>query len=71
MVRSYILTEHERKILERFLEYGEKLNGFRTLLTYLRKSHKQLETDLNLINEVMRKLSEATDTSSRKKLKKA
>jgi cAMP phosphodiesterase len=58
MVRSYILTEHERKILKRFLENGEKLNGFRTLLTYLRKSHKQLEADLKLINETLQKLRE-------------
>jgi hypothetical protein len=58
MVRSYILTEHERKILKRFLENGEKLNGFRTLLTYLRRSHKQLEEDLKLISETIRKISE-------------
>jgi|YelNatPaOPRAMG01_1025707.scaffolds.fasta_scaffold227384_1 flavodoxin len=57
MVRSYILTEHEKKILKRFLENGEKLNGFRTLLTYLRKSHKQLEEDLKLIKDVLEKLS--------------
>jgi hypothetical protein len=57
MVRSYILTEHERKILKRFLENGEKLNGFRTLLTYLRKSQKTLETDLKLIKDVLEKLS--------------
>jgi cAMP phosphodiesterase len=58
MVRSYILTEHERKILKRFLENGEKLNGFRTLLTYLRRSQKRLEADLKLINETLQKLSE-------------
>ena len=57
MVRSYILTEHERKILKRFLENGEKLNGFRTLLTYLRRNYKQLEEDLKLISKTIQKMN--------------
>jgi len=57
MVRSYILTEHERKILKRFLENGEKLNGFRTLLTYLRRNYKQLEEDLKLISKTIEKMN--------------
>jgi len=58
MVRLYILTEYERKMLQRFLEKGEKLNGFRNLIYNLKKGQKQLEEDLKLINEVMQKLSE-------------
>jgi hypothetical protein len=57
MVRLYILTEYERKMLQRFLEKGEKLNGFRNLIYNLKKSHKQLESDLKLINETLQKLS--------------
>jgi len=58
MVRLYILTEYERKMLQRFLENGEKLNGFRNLIYNLKKGKKTLEADLKLINEVMRKLSQ-------------
>jgi hypothetical protein len=41
MVRlCYILTEYERKMLQRFLENGEKLNGFRNLIYNLKKAIK-------------------------------
>ncbi|MEM3000235.1 MAG: hypothetical protein QXX34_06920 [Candidatus Bathyarchaeia archaeon] len=58
MVRSYILTEHERKILERFIKEGERLNGITTLMTYLRKSHHLLTKDMQLINEALEKYSQ-------------
>jgi hypothetical protein len=57
MVRLYILTEYERKMLQRFLENGEKLNGFRNLIYNLKKGHKTLESDLKLIKDVLEKLS--------------
>jgi len=56
MVRLYILTEYERKMLQRFLENGEKLNGFRNLIYNLKKGKKTLENDLKLINEALQKL---------------
>ncbi|MEM3579341.1 MAG: hypothetical protein QXL54_03850 [Candidatus Bathyarchaeia archaeon] len=55
MVRSYILTEHERKILERFIKNGERLNGITTLMTYLRKNLKRLKEDMQLIDEALQK----------------
>ena len=58
MVREYILTNREREILQRFLEKSEKLNGFSSLIYYLKRSRKTLETDLKLINETLQKLGE-------------
>ncbi|MEM2704754.1 MAG: hypothetical protein QXR45_16535 [Candidatus Bathyarchaeia archaeon] len=55
MVRSYILTEHERKILKRFIETGEKLNGIRTLMAYLRKAQTRLKEDMQLIDKALQK----------------
>jgi hypothetical protein len=57
MVREYILTSREREILQRFLEKGEKLNGFSSLIYYLKRSKKTLETDLKLINETLKHLN--------------
>ncbi|MCS7125186.1 MAG: hypothetical protein NZ932_07240 [Candidatus Bathyarchaeota archaeon] len=55
MARTYILTEHERKILKRFVETGEKLNGLRNLIYIFKKAQKQLEADMQLINEALQK----------------
>lgn len=55
MVRTYILTQRERRILERFVETGEKLNGFTVLIHYLKKARSQLTEDLELINAVINK----------------
>jgi len=57
MVREYILTSREREILQRFLEKGEKLNGFSSLIYYLKRGQKTLESDLKLIEETLQKLS--------------
>jgi hypothetical protein len=35
-MRTYIITEQERKIIRAFLEKGEKLEGFRMLASRLR-----------------------------------
>jgi hypothetical protein len=58
MVREYILTNREKEILQRFLEKGEKLNGFSSLIYYLKRGKKTLEADLKLINETLQKLGE-------------
>ena len=55
-MRTYILTEHERKIVERFLENGEKLDGFRVLLYNIRKAKSKLELDLMLISDLIAKI---------------
>ena len=57
MARTYILTENERKILKRFLETGEKLNGIRNLIYILKKGKNQLEEDYRLINQALEKYS--------------
>lgn len=54
MVRSYILTKHEKVILTRALETGEKLNGYAVLTHHLRKAQKQLKEDLDLIQRTLK-----------------
>ncbi len=49
MVRAYILTTREKTILKRYIETGEKLNGFDILIHYLNKYQTQLNEDLDLI----------------------
>jgi hypothetical protein len=39
------------------LEKGEKLNGFSSLVYYLKRGKKTLEADLKLIKDVLEKLS--------------
>ena len=53
MARTYILTKKERETLQRFLETGEKLNGFSVLIHYLKKARPQLEADLNLVDHAI------------------
>ncbi len=53
MVRNYILTKKERETLQRFMETGEKLNGFSVLVYYLNKARPQLEADLNLVDRAL------------------
>jgi len=48
-MRSYILTERERRILKRFVETGEKLDGFAVLVHHLRKHRDALSEDLGLV----------------------
>jgi len=55
MVRTYLLTERERKILERFVETGEKLSGYQVLTHHLKKARKQLAKDVELINKTIKK----------------
>jgi hypothetical protein len=54
MVRSYILTKHERQILERALETGDKLDGYAVLTHHLRRAQKQLKADLDLIQKAVK-----------------
>ncbi|MBS7647950.1 hypothetical protein KEJ24_08990 [Candidatus Bathyarchaeota archaeon] len=55
MARTYILTKHEREILKRFVETGEKLNGLRNLIYIFRKAKTQLEEDIQLIQTALEK----------------
>ena len=57
-MRTYILTELERKIVNRFLENGEKLNGFRVLHYNIRNAMTTLEEDMKKISMVLEKIGE-------------
>jgi GTP cyclohydrolase FolE2 len=59
-MRSYILTERERKILKRFIESGEKLDGFTVLLHYLKKHRASLSRDFEMVETVLEKVSSNT-----------
>lgn len=53
-MRKYILTDSERHIIKRFLKKGEKLDGYRTLLTRCRHL-ETIEEDLKLIKQLTEK----------------
>ena len=57
MVRAYILSERERKILKRYTETGEKLNGFDILIHYINKYRPQLIDDFDLIETALKQKS--------------
>ena len=49
-----ILSDKERKIIEHYLETGEKSQGFRMLKVRLKRKYKRIREDFELI-EKMRK----------------
>jgi len=54
MVRTYILTEGKRKIIEAYLKNGRRLTGFRQLKSQLLKLDlESVESDLDLIKEFL------------------
>lgn len=55
-MREYILTQREREILKTFVETGVKLNGFSVLALRLKRSHKKLLDDVELIKASLEKL---------------
>jgi hypothetical protein len=56
-MRKYLLTPHERKILETFIKEGVRLEGFSTITSRLKNWNKEhIEQDLELIEEATRKL---------------
>ena len=61
-MREYILTDQEKQIIQKYLETGEKLEGFRKLLS--RTRHMQtVNSDLELIKQFLAKV-EGTKTWS-------
>ena len=54
-MRKYIFTERERKILHRFVEKNEKLDGFAVLFYHLRRCNRNLCQDFKLVETVMKK----------------
>jgi hypothetical protein len=53
-MRKYILTDQERKIVVKYLEFDEKLEGFTTLLSRCRKMQRA-QQDLDLIKQLLKK----------------
>lgn len=51
-MREYILTEQEKNIIKKYLETGEKLEGFRMLLSRARNM-QTINTDLELIKQFL------------------
>ena len=56
-MKNYILTEHERNILRKFLESGAKETGFKVALYRIRRNYKPLKEDMRLISETLEKNS--------------
>ena len=62
-----LLSENERKMIKRYLETGEILDGFRVMLHRLRKEPVQktaIEEDLKLIEELLSKTGEKRKSST-------
>ncbi len=60
MVRRYILTQRERKILRRYIETGEKFPGLSPLLHRLQESRYRLTHDLEIIVDALIKMESAS-----------
>jgi len=57
MVRNYIVTPIERKIIERFLSSGDRLEGFRVLQHRLKKLNvEDLQMQVDLIKAFLEKI---------------
>jgi hypothetical protein len=56
-MREYILTDQEKLIIKKYLENGEKLEGFRMLLSRCR-SIESVNDDLELIKQFLAKTGE-------------
>ena len=54
-MRKYILTEQEKTIINRFLETGDRLEGFRMLLCRS-KNIEKVNLDLELIKKFLAKV---------------
>jgi cytosine/adenosine deaminase-related metal-dependent hydrolase len=57
-MRNNILTDHERTLIKKYLETGERLEGFKVLLHRARKQQpdpEQTKTDLELIKQLLQK----------------
>jgi len=55
-MRTYILSQNEKKIVETFMETGLNLNGFNVLKLRITRSLPRLEEDLNLIKKFLEKV---------------
>lgn len=51
-MKSYILTEHERDVLHKFLKNKTKSVEVRVLLHRIRKNYERLKEDFELISKL-------------------
>lgn len=70
-MREYILTEQEKQIIKKYLETGEKLEGFRMLLSRC-GTIETVNSDLELIKQFLARAGAKTwpKATSTKKFKK-
>ncbi len=57
-MRQYLLTEQERQIINKYLQTGDKLEGFKVLLHRCRHT-ETVQEDLNLIKRLIEKAGSA------------
>jgi len=54
-LRSYIFTEIERKLIERYIESGVKVQDFYVLLNRIRANYSTLKDDMKQLETVLEK----------------
>lgn len=57
-MRTYILSQNERKIVETFMETELNLNGFNVLKLRIKRALPRLEEDLKLIKKFIEKVED-------------
>lgn len=57
MMRSYIFTDHERKVLREWLRSGIELQGIRVIFTRIR-SFQKLKEDVELYQTIRKRIGE-------------
>lgn len=60
-MRAYVITGLERKIIRRFLENGEQLDGFRTLKMRIKRHHKRVLEDSEFIKKFIETLGDISE----------
>ena len=55
------MTDLERKIIRRFLENGEQLDGFRTLKMRIKRHHKRVLEDSEFIKKFIETLGNISE----------
>lgn len=58
-MRTYIITQREREIIRVYLERGERLEGFRMLVSRARKLDlKDIDQQISLLKAFIKKIKE-------------
>ena len=54
-MRKYILTDHEREMIQKYLDSGLKINGFAVLKHNIGKNIEIISEDLELMKKLIEK----------------